>query len=330
VLARSLRVRPDPTGRQITDKPLLRKRLRKLERQQERAERRVEAGEDAEIEIIRAESGLAERLEAIIVAENAIRQRQRDLKRILNMPEAPLGSSTRIILQTQPSPLGLDLDASSLAGHAVDNRMEMLELELQLALDASAVDLERNQVLPLFTLDYTYQLSGLGSSFGDSLDVLSDRSFDGWVVGLSAEIPLGNEAAKARVNRAILNRVQRLATREQRQLAIRQEVYDAVDQLETTWQRILAARQAAILAGRRLDGERRQLDVGMRTSTDVLDAAAALADAQLAEIRALADYQIAMIDIAFATGTLLGSAHIAWQPLGPRGQAAPGIASPGN
>jgi len=46
----------------------------------------------------------------------------------------------------------------------------------------------------------------------------------------------------------------------------------------------------------------------------VLDAAASLADAQLAEIRALADYQIAMVDIAFATGTLLGHAQIDWQP----------------
>jgi outer membrane protein len=284
------------------------------ERQLERARRRVEAGEDPEIEVLRAEAGMAERLEAIIIADNIIRQRQRDLKRIINISELPIGSSTRIMLMTEPSPLGIELDPAALADHAVNNRMELLELELQMAIDASNLSLERNQALPLFTLDYTYQLSGLGSSFSDSFDMLTDRNFDGWAVGLSAEIPLGNEAARARINRAIMNRVQRLATRSQRQLAIHQEVFDAVDQLDTTWQRILAARQAAILAGRRLNGEQRQFEVGLRTSTDVLDAAAALADAQLAEIRALADHQIAMIDIAFATGTLLGRAHIDWQP----------------
>ena len=49
---------------------------------------------------------------------------------------------------------------------------------------------------------------------------------------------------------------------------------------------------------------------GFRTSTDVLDAASRLADAQSREVRSLADYQIALIDIAFATGTLLGHSRI--------------------
>jgi hypothetical protein len=53
---------------------------------------------------------------------------------------------------------------------------------------------------------------------------------------------------------------------------------------------------------------------GSRTSTDVLNAAASLADSQSSEIRALADYQIAQIDLAFATGTLLGAAKVEWQP----------------
>lgn len=280
----------------------------------QQAARRVEVGADAEIEVIRAEAGLAERLEAIIIADNAVRQQQRELKRIANIPNLDIGSESHIAPASIPSPLGLELDPHALAAHAIDNRMEMLELELQLAIDASTIDLRRNQALPLFTLDYVYNINGLGPKWGDSFDMVRRRSFDGWQIGLSAEIPLGNEAARSRVHHAVLTRLQRLATRTQRELAIRQEVFDAVDQLNSTWQRILAARQAAILAGRRLRGEERQFEVGVRTSTDVLDAAAALADAQLAEIRALVDYQVALIDIAFATGTLLGQAEIDWQP----------------
>ena len=193
--------------------------------------------------------------------------------------------------------------------------MEMLELELQLAIDASTVDLQRNARLPLVTLDYTYNINGLGRSFGDAFDQMGDRSFEDWSFGVSAEIPIGNERAKARVHRAVLRRVQRLSTKQQRELVIRQEVYDTLDQLEQNWQRILAARQEVILAGRTYDGERRQFDVGIRTSTDVDDAAAELADAQSREIRALTDYQISQIDLAFATGTLLGRDRIRWEPI---------------
>jgi hypothetical protein len=40
----------------------------------------------------------------------------------------------------------------------------------------------------------------------------------------------------------------------------------------------------------------------------------ALAAAALLEIAATADYQIAQVDIAFATGMLLGAANVEWAP----------------
>lgn len=280
--------------------------------QLEQARRRVNAGDTAEIEITRAQSGVASSLQDIIIAQTQVRQRQRDLKRIINREDLPINGSTELIPATQPDPLGLTLDADALAAFAVANRMEMLELELQLAADASTVDFQRNQKLPLVTLDYNYGINGLGTSFSRSFDQIPDHSFEDWSVGVSAEIPLGNEAAKSRYHQAILQRLQRLATREFRRAAIQQEVYDALDLLDQNWQRILAARQEAILAGRTYQGEQRQFDVGLRTSTDVLEAAARLADAQSNEVQALADYQISLVDIAFATGTLLGHDDVRW------------------
>ena len=69
-----------------------------------------------------------------------------------------------------------------------------------------------------------------------------------------------------------------------------------------------------MLAARTLAAEERQFDVGLRTSTDVLDASASLADAQSREVAALASYQIALVDLAFATGNSLGAARIRWEP----------------
>ncbi len=283
--------------------------------QLEAARRKVTAGEVAEIEVTRAESGLASRLEAIIIARTAVRQAERDLKRIMQRDDLPIGGETALVLGTDPAPVGLDIDAHRLSDFAVANRMEMLELELQLAADYSTIDFQRNQALPLLLVDYSYNLNGLGSTLDDSLSQLSDASFRDWSVGLRAEIPIGNEAAEARVHQAILQRLQRLATRDLREQAIRQEVFDAVDRLEQNWRRILAARLATILAQRTYEAEKRQFGQDLRTSTDVLDAATQLADAQSSEIRALADYQITQVDIAFATGTLLGSQRVQWDAI---------------
>jgi len=290
--------------------------------QLDRSRRLFDNGRVAEIEVIRAEEGVATRLEAIIQAANDVKQQQRELKRIMNAPDLPLEERPLIWPATDPDPVPFNLEPDRLTNVALAQRMELLELELQLATDASLVALRRNEALPEFTLDYTYRLNGLGDDLSPALRQVRNHDFEDWSVGVTVETPVGNEAAKSRIARAVIDRLQRLSTRDARRQSIEQEVRDAVDNIDAGWQRILAARQSAILAGRTLEAAQRQFDVGRSTSTDVLDAAARLADSQLAEIRALAEYQIAQVDLAFATGSVLGASRVDWKPLDPRSASA--------
>lgn len=283
-----------------------------------RAERRVRAEVAPELEIIRAEAGVAERLEQIILAQNSVLLEQRELKRIVNAPGLGPGSQTVILTATDPDPVYYALSPAALVGAAIENRMELLEFEFRLAQDATNIDFARNQLLPSVDVEAAYALRGLGSSTGRATRSAADADFDEWALGLRFEMPIGNNAAESRVAQAMLTRMQRLSSRDSRRQVVEQEVLNAIDNLDSNWQRILAARQTIIAAERTLRGEQNQFDAGVRTSTDVLDAATRLAEAQLAEIRALADYQIAQTDLAEATGTLLGAAKIRFEPLDPR------------
>jgi outer membrane protein TolC len=147
--------------------------------------------------------------------------------------------------------------------------------------------------------------------------MMDDRNFTDRIAGLRVVVPLGNEAAKSRLLQAFYQRRQRLVSKENRRTLIEKEVLAAVDQLEANWQSILASRQNAILAGRLYEAEKRQFELGLRTSTDVLDAQAKFANAQSAEVKSLAEYQIAQVDLAYATGMLLGAAKVRWEPIVP-------------
>jgi outer membrane protein len=283
--------------------------------QQSRAERKAKVGSIREIEVVRAQAGAASRLETIINTQNEVLTQQRELKRILNRTDLPIESRTFVIPLSPPDPVLFEFDAPALISQALDNRMEMLELELRLAADAATIALNKNQALPLLNLDYTYRINGLGRTASKSFEQLAENDFEDWQLGLSAEIPLNNEQARARVRESLLARIQRLSSKDARELAIRQEVLAAIDNLDAGWQRILAARQSVILNTRALQAEQRQFDVQSSTSTDVLNALANLAESQVAEIRALTDYQIAQVDLAFATGTLLGAGKIEWTPV---------------
>ncbi|MCU0917421.1 MAG: TolC family protein [Planctomycetes bacterium] len=285
--------------------------------QLERARRLVEAGQRAQVEIIRAEAGVAQQLEAIIIAENTLRDRERELKRVIHRARLPVESPTVVVPTTEPDPVRYELDRPQLVRQAMDARMELLELELLLLQDDSTIDAARNQTLPLVTLEYAYSIAGTGESRSESFDMVAESDFVNHSLGLQASIPLGNDGAKSRLRRAIYTRRQRLATRANREDLVRQEVLSAADQVEANWQRILAARQNTVLNGRLYEAERRQFEQGIRTSTDVLDAQIKFADAQSAEIRALADYQISLVNIAVSTGTLLGSAKVRWEPIVP-------------
>jgi len=286
--------------------------------QLEQAQRFVDLGERAQVEVIRAEAGVAQQLEAIIVAENNLRDRERELKRVIKKAGLEMETPTVLIPATVPDPVHYEFQGKQLVEKAIDNRMEMLELELQIAEDISTIDYLRNQALPLVTADYTYNISGLGKTRSDSFDLLFDKNFEDHRVGLQLLVPLGNKAAKSRLLSALYQRRQRLVTRQNREELIELEVLNAIDQLEANWQRILASRQSAILDGRLYEAERRQFELGLRTSTDVLQAQTTFADAQSAEIAALTEYQIALVDLAYATGTLLGAAKVQWEPRLPR------------
>jgi outer membrane protein TolC len=283
--------------------------------QLERARKLVRAGVLPEVEIVRAESGAADTVEAIIIAENIVRDRQRELKRIINEPGLEMGGPTEIFTTTPPDATPYRVDPDRLVATALEKRMEMLETELRIARDTSEVDFARNGTLPIVVLDYTYNVNGLGDSYDASFDMLGDVDFEDHRVGLQVQVPVGNDAARSRLRRALASRMQALSSQEQRAQLITQEVLNAIDQLHANWQRIIAAERRVLLAARVLEVETRQFEQGLRNSTDVLDAQARLTDAQSSEINAITEYQIAQIDIAFAAGMILGQAQVAWDPI---------------
>lgn len=280
----------------------------------DQAQRLLDAGSVAEIELIRAESGVADRLDSILRAEQNVLVQQRSLKRVMNIAGLDVDSETVILPVSPPDPVLYEIDPAALAELAIGSRMDLLELELQLLADASQIDFDRNQTLPTLNLDASYTINGLGDSLSDSFDTTRDNDFEDWSLGFTGEIPIGNQAAESRLRRSVLTRLQRIANKASREQTIRQEVYDAADRLRADWQRILAARQAVILNTRTLSAERRQFELGGSTSTDVLNAASRLVSARSDEIRAVVDYQIAQLNLAQSTGMVLGAAKVRWEP----------------
>ena len=277
--------------------------------------RRFDEGLTPRVEIARAQVGVYGRIEALIVAETEWRLRQRDLKVYLASDRFPLRGENMVDVSTDPLLAGLELDADSLVRRALAERLDLIEIELGIIREGIRVGFAENQVLPIANLDFQYGPISRDGSFGGAWSSQWDFDNEDLYVGLKFEVPFTNQRRKAQLNDSVFRRARRLATKQARELMVRGEVLNTVDVIERNWQRIVAARQNVIVAGVNYEAERRQFGQGFRTMREVLEALSDLGDAQMREIKAVVDYQVAQIDLAFATGTLLGYSRVDLAPL---------------
>lgn len=272
-------------------------------------DRRIKEGLSAVIERNRAEVGVADRLEALIMAKTKLKISQRLLKFYLNDDSLSILSDHWVNPESKPTLLNFSFERDKLIQTALSQRLELLEQELKLAADANKIDYLENQTLPVFMLDYKY--GALSESQGTTLDAYQDVGrLPNWSIGLRFEMPVTNEARKAKLSRAIEERTQRLTTRTLKELEVKREILDTLDEMDQNWQRVLAARQQVFVAGINYEAELKQFKEGLRTMTEVLESLTRLGEAQLREIRAVSDYQVSQVDLAYATGNIIGFSQI--------------------
>lgn len=296
------------------------------QKQVETAEKMVSEGVRTKIEVLRAQLGVASQFESIIIAETTRRQLERSLKRYILHPDIPLDSDTILVPTTQPYMEGLLFKRDSLIELALKNRMELVENEIQQIIDRKNILVNKNATLPNLNLDFYYTASGSDSGLhnayvrehrphlSNTLDNIFNRENNSAGVGLSLDIPLGNKAAKARLEQTLLDQQKTLENKKALEDAIRVEVLNAVDALEQNWQRILSNRMARELARQTYESEKVQFNYGHITSTDLLQSLSSLSDSEIAELSAIIEYQKSLVDVAFATGTVLGQNNVQWKP----------------
>ena len=111
-------------------------------------QRRVKEGLTAAIEINRAKMGVAERMASLIIAKTKLKVTQRQLMLLLNDDQYDLDTSVIFNTTTPPTLLNFDFKRDVLVNKALTGRLELLEMELKLAADATKIDYLENQTLP--------------------------------------------------------------------------------------------------------------------------------------------------------------------------------------
>jgi len=291
---------------------------------------RVEIGTMAPIDIVEAEAEVAQRDEAVIVAEAAIDRAEDALRALIYDPNAPDFWTVRLDPTDRPPFQAVAVDVNGAVQQALELRTDLKQARKTIESSDVSMRFFSNQTLPEVNAQVDYGLSGLGGTqalrgvptggsflgpvigstvrgYGSVLGDIFTNDFPKWTVSLNVSYPLGNSQPQANLTRAKLQYTQSQTQLRNVQLQVSTQVREAARTLMTNQKRVASTKASRELAERRLEAEQKKFTAGQSTSFFVFQAQRDLAVAQNTELKAVLDHNKSLVDFETVQRVPLGA-----------------------
>lgn len=292
----------------------------------------VDAGALASADLVQSESEVASRQEQLIDSNYTQVQVSDQIKKLVTNGPDPgivMAKITPTQAVSRPRP-GDVLSKEDAVKVALENRVEMRAIDLQMKNSDIDIKYTKNQLLPSLDVTAAYTQSGLGgfetlrNGFGagapiiatfpggitDALGQIVRNTYRGYSVQATLTIPLSNRAPQADYARALTVKRTDENRKAATAAAIALQVRDAINQVEKSSARIDTAQKVREFAERKLDYEQRKFDLGASTIRFVIEEQRNVTQAQTDEIAALVNYAKALVDYNHAIGVTLQKNNI--------------------
>ncbi|MDH4202712.1 MAG: TolC family protein [Phycisphaerae bacterium] len=296
------------TDRQIQQE-LLEKTQETLERVQDRKDI------DASLaQIKQAETSLKRRLAFLYDIEKQVTDVQDQLVRLLADSQTNLLDDYEIVPTTELVTQKTVFDQPGLLRTAMQQNPAILRSNLAVEIAQINVDVAKQQKMPKLDLVASTRFSGLDNSYRDAQEILYDGDYNSYAVGLTLEIPLGNRQREAEYRKRLLERSKAASGRWNLSDQVAVAVKEAIRSAETRFEQIQIQQEAVLAATTYLQGLEDTEQIRQQLTPEFLlvklQAQEALAEAARGEIKAIADYNIALARLTQATGTVLDMRYV--------------------
>ncbi len=272
-------------------------------------QRRLQAGVGTQVEVLQAETTVAQREEVLLLRATQAHAAGDQLKRVLYPGKNPTTWNAEIHpttpLPEPPAQLAAEVPPwTNALAVALDNRSDLRQQRISIAMREVVLARSLSERKP--ALDLTL------SSFSRGFDGDSEEAFEkaaGWdfpqnTARLLFSVPFGNRTranaersarAQLRSARLVYDQIESQAAAQVRN-AVRQVIYSA--------RAVLAADKSSELAVRQLEAEQARYREGLSTNFQVVEFQQQLAEAMYAATRARANLALAQVELKKAQGVL--------------------------
>ena len=272
-------------------------------------EERLRIGAISNADVTQTRARVANREEAILVAERSLRDLENQFRQLLGRTDFTTRGPGLDLVELPPAP-DRTVDAAQDYQAAIALRPDYQAARLGLKINRADLGYARNQLLPRVDLVGSYGYGGLDPNFRTARTQVSDREAHAYTAGVVMRVPLTFAQGRGRLRSARLTLLQAEAGLVRLEQEIALSIAAAAGQIETSQQGGAATRQALELARQALAAEEKRFNAGASSTYLVLQQQELLAGVENSHARALADQRRALAAYEREICTTLERHHI--------------------
>jgi outer membrane protein TolC len=267
-------------------------------------------------QILRARAAVARAESRMQRAVTDIRNAESQLRLLVNNPEMLNGGPVEFTPIESPAMMPGTTGLRDSLQTALVNRPDISRAIRQMRASGVRLGVSKNEMLPKLDFIVSTYVAGLQNDLqlGDAFLDQYRHGRPGYTIGLEFEVPLGNRAAKARMEQRQWELTRAINGFKATVETSLTEVEIVNREVETAWRDLLGKYQAMVAAQNEVSYLQDRFDVlpliedsSILLLEDLLDGFERLADEESAFAQAQATYAVATIQLREATGTLMRS-----------------------
>jgi len=273
-------------------------------------EKRFRVGSMSEYDVTSARARLANRIEDILFAERGVRESANALKALISDERTTKLLDWQIEIEPMSTlPVAVVNPALDFQ-EALKKRPDYQQALLNVRRARLNQGYQRNQLLPRVDLIGSYGYAGLDANRATAQRMVRNEDHRAYSYGVQVTVPLTFTTERGRYRASKLATRQAETDLEQVEQNIVVNVGNAAANIDTTRQRVDAARKARELGQATLDAEQKRLRAGTGNTFFVVQQQEILAALEVAELRAEADYRRALAEYDRQLGLTLEKLNI--------------------
>lgn len=289
-----------------------------------RSKRELELGAISPLDIYQPEANYASAEIQVLQARYRLQQAEDALRRQMGADLDSRYKNMPIVLTETvlPSLDGSEIDREGSVEKALRLRPDLKAIVENIYADDLGMKQAANGLRPDLSLRGAYTSTGRGGDFFprgannvilpvvkggffDALDQMFGFGFPIYSFGVNLRLPLRDRAAAANFADAVVNKRLDVLRKRSQEQTIRQEVLNAISQVESSKASVKLASVARDFAQKQLDAEQKKYDLGTSVIFFVLDAQTRLVAAENQLVNQSVQYRRNLVNLFRVTGELL-------------------------